>query len=478
MKISGNGSHPRHSTENGGEGPYLGDDSFNLTDAGNGQRFASQHGADVRYCYAWRKWIIWDGRRWQIDAKGNIEKRAKQTARSIYLDAADASNHEEARRLGKWAGVSESHSRLYAMLAAAKSESPLPILPEAFDNAPYLLNCENGTVDLRTGELRPHRREDFLMKLCPVAYPADPSIKPARFLKFLDRIFAGDPHLIRFMQRLLGLSLVGQVIEQKLPIFHGSGANGKSTLIEVWCDILGPDFAMKASSNFLVVDKFGRHPTELTDLHGKRFVAAVETEDGARLAESHVKGLTGGDTIRARRMREDMWEFKPSHTLVLVTNHRPEVRGTDHATWRRIVLVPFTVAIPESEQDKNLIAKLRGEGPAILAWAVQGCLDWQQQGLEPPAVVARATEDYRSESDALGEFLAERCDISPGAKVQAGRLYADYKAWVGRRSETAESQTSFGRRIIERGHARRKSHGVMIYAGLSLKLDNAEVGGF
>jgi putative DNA primase/helicase len=202
------------------------------TDIGNAERFAAQHGADVRYCYAWKKWIVWDGRRWRVDNSGEIERRAKLTARSILAEAVEIDDKRDRDDMVRWALASEKRERLNAMIALAQSEQPIPIAPESLDSDAWLLNCENGTVDLRTGELRLQQRDDFLTKLCPLEYSTEPGDDPVLWLEFLDRIFASDAELIGFVQRLLGMSLVGEIFENVLPIFYGSGSNGKSVLLE------------------------------------------------------------------------------------------------------------------------------------------------------------------------------------------------------------------------------------------------------
>ena len=429
----------------------------NLTDLGNGERFAAQHGANVRYCHAWKKWLVWDGTRWQLDSMGEIERLAKRTIRLIHLEAANENiDHDESEKISRHAHSSEQSGRIRSLLSLAQSEQPIPIAVESLDAEPWLLNCENGTIDLTTGQLREHRQEDLITKRCPVEYPTEAGDEPVLWLEFLDKIFAGDAELIGFVQRLMGMSLVGEVLEHILIILYGSGCNGKTVLLEIWGGVLGPDYSMKAPHGFLMAKHNESHPTELADLFGKRLVAVAETTDGSRLSEALVKELTGGDTIRARRMREDHGEFKPSHTVVLATNHRPVVRGTDHGLWRRLRLIPFTVTISDDEKDENLANKLRRELPAILRWAVAGCIDWRRNGLQPPQQVMLATEEYRNSSDVFGSFLDECCltstdpTIRASYRIKASSLYANYKKWCEENGEFAETQTKFGTRLSER----------------------------
>jgi putative DNA primase/helicase len=444
-------------------------DNRHTTDVGNAERFSAQHGADVRYCHVWGKWLVWDGRRWAEDTTGEIMRRAKRTARSIYVEASNADDKQEREILGKWAALSERRDRLAAMIDLSKSEQPIPVSVESLDSDAWLLNCQNGTIDLRSGELREHRRDDYLTKVAPVEYPDRATGDPELWLAVLERIFAGRKQLIQFVQRLMGASLVGEVQEQILPILYGKGANGKTVLIETWCGLLGSDFAMKAPHDLLMASKTGRHPTELADLRGKRLVAAVETEDGGRLSEARVKELTGGDKIRARRMREDFWEFPPSHTVVLATNHKPVVRGTDHAIWRRLRLIPFSVTIPDHQQDKELTTKLKAEWPRILQWAVKGCSDWQTDGLKAPDEVMLATKEYRSDSDVLEQFIEECCIVGQQYEAGASELYSAYKSWAEKRYEWAENQTRFGNQLAEREYEKRKTNGVIVYRGIAVR---------
>jgi putative DNA primase/helicase len=234
-----------------------------------------------------------------------------------------------------------------------------------------------------------------------------------------------------------------------LPFLYGTGSNGKTTLITTVMSVLG-DYGQQAAPDLLLA-KQGAHPTELADLFGARFVASVEVEDGRRFAESLVKQLTGGDKIRARRMREDFWEFDATHKVFLAANHKPVVRGTDHGIWRRIKLIPFTIKIPDAQQDKSLPKKLKAELPGILAWAVRGCSDWQREGLGEPEEVTSATEEYRSEMDVLANFIEDRCVEHEDAHAAAAQLWKAWKSWADISGEKIGTQKAFGARLTERG---------------------------
>ncbi len=446
---------------------------FHTTDLGNARRLVHRHGLDLRYCDPWGKWFTWDGTRWCDDDTRAFERHAKDTVLSIYQEAYQATDPGKREELAKHAMRSEDIKRVRAMIDLARSEPGIPVVPSQLDSNAWLLNCINGTVDLKTGKLRPHSRDDMITKLCAVSY--DPDAKPMLWYEFLTKIFAGRSKLIHYIQRLLGYCLTGDVSEQILPIFWGSGANGKSTLLNVILDMLGQDYAIKAASDLLMTKHNDTHPTEKADLFGRRLVACVETDENRRLAETLVKDLTGGDRVRARRMREDFWEFAPTHKPILCTNHRPVIRGTDHAIWRRIRLVPFTVVIPEAEQDKQLPEKLRAELPGILAWCVAGCMEWQREGLGTPEEVKTATAEYRSEQDILGEFIQECCLVHREARTRAGAIYQAYQAWCKRTGEQETSKSMFGRSLEERGFTSdRGTGGVRLWLGIGVQSDASD----
>jgi putative DNA primase/helicase len=437
------------------------------TDYGNAERFVDEHGGRVRWCGPWGKWLVFDAKRWVIDDTSEVERLIKTTVRGIYAEAAEAEDSKERKAIADHAKRSESAKRIADALRLARSEPGIPILPRQLDANPWLLNVLNGTIDLRTDEIRPHDREDLITKIVPVEY--DPEAKAPTFESFLERILPSEA-LRRFVQRSIGYAAAGVVSEEVLVILNGVGANGKSTLVNVVMEALG-DYAMQAAPDLLLA-KRGSHPTELADLFGARFVASVETDEGKRLAEGLVKQLTGRDPIKARRMREDFWQFDPTHTVFLATNHRPEVKGTDHAIWRRLKLAPFEITIPEAEQDKGLPEKLREELPGILAWIVRGCREWQRDGLGEPEEVRSATTSYRADMDVLAGFIEDRCVVDPDAWTKFADLYASYQDWCDESGEKAETKRRFGTRLKERGFEPDRGTGnVPIRRGIGLRDD-------
>jgi P4 family phage/plasmid primase-like protien len=443
---------------------------FNLTDLGNAERFTARHGGDVRYCYPWTKWLVWTGSRWERDDAGRVHRLAKDTVRSIYGEAAAAEDEDRRKALAQHATRSEAEAKIRAMLELAKSE--IPVSPDELDADPWLLNAPNGTVDLRTGELRAHRREDLLTKMAGTEYhPAAPA---SAWGAFLERVLPGED-LRTFVQRSVGYSATGETSEQVMFINHGGGANGKSTSQEAVSAALG-DYAMRTPTETLLAKRVGGVPNDVARLKGARFVAASETEEGRRLAESLVKDLTGQDTISARFMRAEWFDFKPTHKLWLSTNHKPEIRGTDNAIWRRIRLIPWSVTIPPAERDLKLSEKLCAELPGILAWIVQGCLAWRRDGLRAPDEVRQATSEYRAEMDLLAGFFEDCCVVHRNAEVGATDLYNTYKSWAETSGERIETQRKFGTRLAERGFTKEKIGGLVRWFGIGLRSNGPEPG--
>jgi putative DNA primase/helicase len=436
----------------GGRGPVT--EAFNLTDLGNAGRLVHRQGQNLRYCWSWGKWLVYDGRRYAVDDTGEVYRLAADTVASIYAEAAAAPDEERRKALAKHALRSEAGSRIREMVDLARSK--VPVRQEDLDADDYLLNALNGTIDLRTGELRDHRREDRITKLAPVEY--DPQAAAPTWAATLGRALPSE-ELRRFFKKLCGYALTGDVSEHVLAVLYGTGANGKSTILNALLAAVG-DYGMQAAPDLLVAKK-GSHPTEVADLFGMRLVASIEVEDGRRLAESLVKSLTGGDKVRARRMRQDFWQFKPTHKVFMAVNHKPEVRGTDTAIWRRIRLLPLTETIPPAEQDKKLPEKLEAELPGILAWAVEGCLEWRREGLQAPAEVRKATGQYRAEMDVIGAFLQDECELSSSHRVGFTELYSRYENWCEEAGERAETRRKFNARLKERGlfDARRSGPG-------------------
>lgn len=442
------------------------------TDLGNARRLVAGYGDRFRWCELWNTFLVYDDTRWVRDDRGQLMRWAKETVVRMYSEGADVADESQRKAFVAHALRSESESRLRAMVNLARSEDGIPIAPDALDLDPWLLNCRNGTLDLRTGTLREHRPDDFITKLAPVEY--DPGAIAPTFDAFLRRIFADDPTMAQYVQQATGYSLTGQTSEQCWFLNYGIGANGKSTILNVLTDLLG-DYATWTPTQTLLAKRGEGIDNDLARLRGARFVAAVETDGGRRLAEALVKQMTGGDRMAARFLYGEFFEFTPQFKLWLATNHKPEIRGTDHATWRRVRLIPFTVTIPDAEQDRSLPEKLRLELPGILRWAVEGCLAWQRNGLGLPDAVREATTEYRASMDLIGTFLAECCETTANVATRASRLYSAYVAWTEEGREQPESQRRFGEALAERRYTRgRDVSGHVVWRGIRLRSEPSE----
>ncbi len=445
------------------------EEAEHLTDLGNARRFVRAHKDNVRFCHPWRRWLAWTGTHWEIDETGALLRRAKDVVRSLYREAEACEDKDRRQAVGRHAWRSESEGKLTAMLALAESEPGIPVLPDDLDRDPWLLNVVNGTVDLRTGHMREHHRGDYVTKRIPVPYT--PEATCPTWHAFLHRIFDGKESLIAFLRRAVGYSLTGDTSEQCIFICHGKGENGKSTQIQTLLGLMA-DYARKTPTDSLMARRGESIPNDIARLKGARFVAAVEAGEGRRFAESLVKELTGGDTIAARFMRAEWFEFLPQFKIWLATNHKPRIYGTDRAIWRRIRLIPYTVTIPKTEQDRQLAAKLRKEWPGILAWAINGCQEWQRLGLDEPEEVVAATEEYRAGEDVIGGFLDECCVLEPSATTVAKDLYQAYETWARNDGEHAVRKTDFWNCLAERDLKRGRTKNARFWEGLRLVMTN------
>lgn len=457
-----------------------------LTDLGNARRLVRLHGSDLRYCERLGGWFIWDERRWAKDETGEAERRAQDVPAALCREAEDylaqaraVSGNEstvlanKAQALIAHALKTEAAGRLSSLLQLARVERGLAVAPLVFDRDPWLLNVLNGTLDLRTGELRPHERGDLLTKLVPA--PWDPHAECPTWRAFVSKILGGKPDIVAFVQRAVGYSLTGATTEQVLFFLYGTGSNGKSTFLETIRALIA-DYAHQANFDTFLTKQGAQGPrNDVARLKGARLVTALEAPEGTRFDETLIKTLTGGDTVAARFLYREDFEFVPTFKLWLAANHRPAIRGTDHAIWRRIRLVPFMVKFhdggdPALRKDPALREKLMVELPGILRWAVEGALAWQRTGLGAPQEVTAATSEYRAEQDTLGQFLEETCVLDASARAQSSFLYAAYSSWAERRGERPFTHKTFSARLVERGFAKQNDEkNVVQFHGLSLR---------
>jgi putative DNA primase/helicase len=461
------------------------------TDWALAQLLIKRHGGDLRYVPSWKSWLVWDGKRWVKDDTDEAVRRVKRTIHAYRrgldrkidrlkgqlksMDRKDAGRADvkakikRVRKRLKSSTRLESNGRMHSILALAQSEPGVAVSEQQLDRDQWSLNVLNGTLDLRTGTLREHRREDMITKLAPVDF--DPAATCPTWDKFLHTITGGSEEKKAYLQRLAGYCLTGEVSEQMLCFFYGSGANGKTTFITALQDMMG-DYAMQAPSGLLIEKRYEGHPTELADLFGRRLVVCTETRADSSFNESLVKQLTGGDRVRARRMKENFWEFAPTHKIIIAGNHRPGITGTDDGIWRRLHLVPFETSISADQRDPDLPAKLRKERPGILAWAVRGCQQWQQEGLQMPPVVKEATNEYRAESDEYRDFFDQHCEVGPDFRVARKALKQKFEGWRKQNgTRDPMSNPQFTRIMAQRGFRSRNSapNGAAVIHGLRLR---------
>jgi len=440
------------------------------TDLANATAFAAEHAGVLRHVRERRMWLAWDGTRWRRDATGDAERAAKATARALLDRAVKVEDEDRRKKAIRWALTSQSDRGLRAMLTVASTEPGLSIEAEALDSNPWLLACSNGTVDLRTtGTLRPHDPADLITMATEITYDAK-ALSP-RWLQFMQEVFAEDAELIEFMRRFIGYCLTGDTREHVLVVLHGSGRNGKSTLIKILQKLLGEHAVTAELSTFLRARGDRGPRNDLARLHRARLVTAAESGEGRHLDESTVKEITGGDRLAARFLYGEHFEFTPHFKLAVVTNFKPKVSGEDDAIWARLRLVPFDVCF-EGREDKTLDAKLEAEMPGILMWAVAGCLAWQREGLGTAAAVTSATAAYRQDEDVLGAFLAERCVME--GEVGPAELRLAYDAYCHEIGEKPLAANVLGKKLARRGIERHKRAGV--YRGVHLRTADNEGG--
>lgn len=520
---------------------YIFDQQFH-SDITNGKLLIAEYGHLLRYISKWQSWLTYHGGIWNQDDQGYVNYLAKcivgnvgkessnwlsklldidpellDTLKSkeidFYKESATASEEDNEKQKKKIISIGKaknfymhaksSSNRVNHMVESAVSEEGLHVSINRLDNYPMKITCENGVINLKTGELEPFNPEFYLTKKLNIPY--DPEAKAPRWVQFITEIMGGfvagedtpdmtaaelerryqaeqdSAALSDYLQRCVGYSLTGSTKEHVMFIMHGSGSNGKSLFITVIMQLMG-EFAKKATESLVMVNKHNNHPTELADLFGKRFVAASETTQGRRLNESLIKEMTGGDIITARRMREDFWQFQPTHKFWMATNHEPVVKDASEGMWRRIQKIPFTVQFQKPDKadidphmpfaDLDLEQKLMQELPGILAWAVQGAVKWSQDGLHVPSVVKDATEAYRAEQDMIGRFLEEKCVMGNQYQCSVTALWNAYKQWCEVAGENPGKQTGFGKEMTARGFHRTKPRKTWVYLNLGMIDEN------
>ena len=444
-------------------------EAFRATDLWNAFFFVRLHGEKVRYCERLGGWHYYDGKRWTREMCGEVERFAKDIPRAMYSMAAAEPEEQRRQSIAKHAARTEAAGKIAAILELAKSEEIIAVPPETFDVGPWLFNAANGTLDLKTGGLRPYRREDMLTNLSPAEWRGADAPAPL-FEKFLDETMGGDREKIKFLQRAAGYTLTGDMREQIFLFLYGPEAAGKGTFIRALADVMGT-YARSTEIGTFLTSRRDRVRNDVAALVGSRLVTASEPEDAQTFDEGLIKILTGQDKTAARFFFREYFEFTATFKMWLQGNHRPHIRSTGGAMWRRLLIVPFTKSVPEGQRDKTLGEKFQSpeERAGILAWAVKGCLEWQRDGLNPPGSVRAAVAEYRQAEDRLAPFLEERTATNKAGQVPAGKLYSGYKEWCEVNGERPMTKRALGMRLEEKGYKPgRTNTGARAWDGLFL----------
>lgn len=443
---------------------------YSFDDTGNAQRFVDLFGDKVRYCYTDKRWLWYDGRKWCTDMTGAVKRLADKAVAcmSAELKVYEQTDADEgtdmAKAFEKHMKSSRSNKSKNAMLNEVMHH--VPILPSQLDRYKAALNTPGGVIDLKSGALAPHDPKNYFTKITAVEYSENADCP--RWLAFLDDIFRGDKDLIRYVQKAVGYSLTGATSEQCAFFLYGTGRNGKSTFLDIIRDIFG-DYAANIQPETIMVrsNQSTAINSDIARLKGARLVTSVEPNEGVRINEGLLKQLTGDDTVTARKLYGDEFEFKPEFKLWMATNHKPVIRGTDTGIWRRIHMIPFIVQIPEEKIDRRLKYKLSAELTGIFRWAVEGCLLWQKEGLKMPRAVLEEVREYRREMDVISAFVEDKCTVGKGLSVKSSQLFAAYLNWAEQNNEYRMSSTKFGMELAKR-FEKVRTRGGIYFNGLSL----------
>jgi putative DNA primase/helicase len=439
-----------------------------FTDLGNTERFLDRHKDSFRYT-AGKGWYSFDGTRWVPESDSAVMQAAWETVRAIgdEPEAPLPEGHKGRPPLTprKWMRQSEAGARLAAMVSLVKHAPGIAVKEEAFDQHDWLFNCQNGTIDLKTGTLHPHDRSQLLSTISPVKF--DPRATCPEWLRFLEKVMQGDQELVSFLQRLAGYTMSGSTVEQAFVVNFGLGQNGKSAYLDVLKRVMGGYADTTAFSTF-AEKKSGGIPNDVAGIAKARMVVASEGERTTKLAEAMIKTLTGNEVMSARFLHKEFFSFRPRFTIYLQSNHRPIITGTDKGLWRRVRMIGWNYTFSDSEVNKNWPEQeFEAESPGILKWMVEGCLSYRKMGLAEPEAVKAAIAQYRDGEDVLGRWLKEECTVHPSVgDAPAGGLYAVYKNWAQASGEQAIRDRDFRAELIKRGIPWRHTKKGSFYSGV------------
>ena len=446
-----------------------------LTDYSNAEKLVQRYGKIIRYNHLSKKWLIWNDKKWDIDNTGEIERIAKETVRSFYKNASSIADDDQRQALIKWAIKSESNRALEAMIELSKSETDIPVLPEQLDADPFLLNCQNGIVDLRTGELLPHKPGYLMTKITAANYI--PGKKFQKFDNFLEAITCEDEELSKYLKQVIGMTAIGKVFHEGMCIFHGEGNNGKTTFLNIFTLVFN-DYACTINPEVLMHQQNGRNINGAVSVEGKRFVATDELEEGKRLSSAMLKKLASTGRIIEKQLYENERSFEPSHHIIMGTNHLPKVGSTDNGTWRRIAVVPFNAKFECKGDVKNYAdIVFKCDADTILSWIVEGAIQYIKNDykLDVPQCVQAASQKYRGKEDWLQNFIDECCDTGI-LNEKAGFLYDTYKNWCDAILQWKHDNKEFAAELQSRGYIKQETRLGNIWNGLKVKENYREIG--
>ena len=438
------------------------------TELGVAEKVVENHGENIKWCEAWSKWLFWNGKYWETDeSQQHVSELVKKTIKELIQDILNKSeqitddNKKDIYRKLKHLNNNKLNN-ICNLIKAVR-----PVSPEVFDTNSYLLNVKNGTINLKTGKLEPHIKTNCITKYIDIGYA--PNAKSKRWDEFLKQVMK-DKENIGYLKKAVGYSLTGSTEEECLHFLYGSGRNGKTTFTRTIEQILG-DYSQKAPVSIVLKKERNNRSAsnDIARMKGARFVSTTELSQHQKFEEGLVKDLTSTDTLNGRFLFSEYFEFKPSHKLWMYGNHKPYITGQDEGIWRRIRPIPFTVQIPEDKKDTKLSDKLSKELNGILAWAVQGCLEWQQEGLEPTVSIKKAREEYREEMrDSVSLFVEDCCVTEGNTHIVSSELFESYTGYCEKENLSAMSKKAFGIRLKEEGLENGKVRGLRAWFGIRL----------
>jgi len=428
-------------------------EKYDNSDYGAAQYLNELIGKDLLFNESLQKWFIWNGKKWMLNQRELVKQKAKKQLNERRKEIPLIQDSNKRKSFKKHVQHSLQKNYLDRILGNLQSEPDIPIISDDLDNYRWLLNVKNGVVDLKKGELIPRKREQLMSKIVNIEY--DPKATCDRWMQFLDEIMQGDQKMIDFLQRAVGYTLTGDVSEQCLFFLWGSGNNGKTKFINLLEQLVG-EYSRRSRKDLIMKQQYKEKERHTARLRGRRLAIPSEIGEQDRLDEAQIKDLTGGDRLIGRKVFKNPFEFDPTHKLWLYGNHKPDIRGTDKGIWRRIRLIPFTYTVPKHKRDGKLEEKLIKELPGILRWAVEGCLEWQKQGLNPPQKVIDATKKYRKSRDRIRLFLEDCCTESDGEETSFSDMYYAYEQWCNNSGIHSKGKIKFNEELENRGILRGK----------------------